>query len=451
MNILRCKTNTTLMSIYVLMVMSTGLGAISLGGVGGGNIRLWEVSLVAFTIVECFISIYKKYIVLLVSPTLVFVSGYVVAVLLSGLNAFDFEMWKQRSVLVLAMSLLFFVFSQRYTQKEFDLYLKIIIYSGMFFSVVGMLDVYLFLNAPDIFQMIHQFDGGKQFSRYYTTGDLASYDLVLRARGFFTEPNEFSQYLILPFGFLLAVTFFQHQKSGSKLIYLLGILIVLFAQVMSLSRGGLLGFFIEFLGVFLVAKISGVKRTVSIKLFSQIAIALIMARFLYIGEDMVEIFTTVFDRVRGTGTNDDWTTDIRLMNYQVSFKSVGASFANLLVGSGAGNLDFSNVQQGTTTNQFIDVLVETGVVGFTFYVMTILSLLWSSYKFMKNRLLSANNKLFVVFVGAYLSLLGMLVGGMTYPTHALFFFWLNAGILLATCKFPPQSNCYQSMPVENLT
>lgn len=451
MNMPPVENNTTLLSIYGLLVISTGLGAISLGGAGGGNIRLWEVALVALVLVVCFNSLLKKNAVLLVSPSLILAAGYVVAVLLSGLNAIDSAMWQQRSVLVLAMSLLFFVSSQRYSQKEFGLYLKIIIYSGIFFSIVGMLDVYLFFTAPDIFAVIHQFDGGAQFSQN-GAGDLASYNLVARTRGFFTEPNEFSQYLILPFGFLLAVAFFQHQKSGMKLIYLLGILIVLFAQVMSQSRGGLLGFFIEFLGVFLVAKVSGVRQMVRIKTFLPmvlVGIALIMAGVLYIGEDIAAIFTTVFDRVSTTGTGDDWTTDIRLMNYQHGFESVGASFANLLVGIGAGNLDFSYVHEATTSNQFVDVLVETGIIGFTFYVATVLSLLWLSYKFMKNKLQTCNKQLFVFFAGAYLSFLGMLVGGMTYPTHMLFFFWLNAGFLLAVCKCPLQSTGQQLLQVKN--
>ena len=93
------------------------------------------------------------------------------------------------------------------------------------------------------------------------------------------------------------------------------------------------------------------------------------------------------------------------------------------------------MNEATTTNQFIDVLVETGVIGLSFYVLAIVSLLWLSYKFMKNKSLLANNDLFVVFVGAYLGFIGMLLGGMTYPTHMLFFFWLNAGLLLAVCKF----------------
>ena len=121
MTISPSKNNTLLSSIYGVLVLSSGLGAISFGGAGGGNIRLWELSLVAFTIVVCFISILKENVVLLVSPTLLLVSGYVVAVLLSGLNAIDSAMWLQRSALVLAMSLLFFVFSQRYSQKEFGI------------------------------------------------------------------------------------------------------------------------------------------------------------------------------------------------------------------------------------------------------------------------------------------------------------------------------------------
>lgn len=436
MKIKLLRTNITLMCIYALLVISTGLGAISLGGGAVGNIRLWEVLLSAFVLVSFLKSCFDNRIVLIGSPTLLFVLGYLMAVFLSGINAIDITSWLQRVALVLAMSLLFFVFSQRSTQREFGLCLKLIVYSGIFFAFLGMVDVYLFLTTPDVFGIIHQFDGGRQFAKN-DAGDLASYNLIARARGFFTEPNEFSQYLILPFGFILAMLFFRHQKTRWAVIFIIGILIVSFAQLFSLSRGGLLGFFGQFIGLFLIRNVSGVQWTLQIKklLPTILLLFVIIGGVVYLNEDIIQMFDTVADRISSTGSEGDWTSDLRLTTIQAGFISAGTSFVNFLVGVGAGNLGVSYVREATTTNQFVDVLVETGIIGLTFYVAMILSLLWLSYKFMKNRLLTSNNELFVVFVGSYLSFVGMLLGGLTYATHALFFFWLNSGLLLAICKY----------------
>ncbi len=439
---LQSKNPAALVGVYMLLVISTGLGAISLGQAGGGNVRLWQALLAVFVLLLFFKICLKKRIVLMVSLPLLFVVGYFMAVFISGINAIDAVAWQQRVALVLAMSLLFFVFSQRSTLAEFGLFLKLVVSSGVFFSLLAILDIYLYVSAPDLFQMLHQFDGGRTFVDE-SGFDLRSYNLIARARGFFAEPNEFSQYLILPFGFLLAAIFFQRQRSRRMAIYLIGILVVFFAQLFSLSRGGLLGFFGVFIGLVLVRKVSGIQLTLHIKNRIKTIIvlsALTIVAGLYYSEDITPLINTVADRVVSTGSGDDWTADLRLMTIEKGLASSGSIVSNFLVGVGAGNLSYSLVQEATTTNQLVDVLVETGIIGLTFYVAIILSLLWLSYKFMKNRSLTSNNELFVVFAGSYLSLIGMLFGGMTYATHALFFFWLNAGLLLAICKYGTKIN-----------
>lgn len=290
--------------------------------------------------------------------------------------------------------------------------------------------------------MIHQFDGGRQFVDVSNV-DLASYNLISRARGFFTEPNEFSQYLVLPFGFLLAIAFFRQQKTRWNVIYPAGIVIVLLAQLFSLSRGGLLGFFGQFFGLYLIRKVSGVQWTIRIRNMLTticVLIALTVCVSFYYDWGILPLLSTVADRIGSTSSADDYSGAARLVTIHDGFLTAGTSIGNFLVGVGAGNLSNSHVHDSTTTNQFVDVWVETGIIGLAFYVAIFLSLFWLSYKFMKNRLLTSNNKLLVVFSGAYLSLIGMLLGGMTYPTHALFFFWLDAGLLLAICKYGHKVN-----------
>lgn len=422
---------------FSLLVISTGLGVVSLGSTQGGYIRIWEVSLAALVVVIGLRLVSKRKIVLLVSPTLVFVAGYFVAVLVSGLNAFDPAMWLRRSTLVLAMIVLFFVCSQRDTRREFDIYFKLTICSGVCFAIIGVMDVYLFPRNSEIFRIIHQFDGGQQFA-VYGIGGLAEYEQVVRARGFFTESNEFSQYLITPFGFLLAIAFFKTNISNTWLPFRFGIFIVLWAQIVSLSRGGLLGFFVELVGLFLVKQISGSKWNIGVKNYMPIAVLILLILIsggFIISEYLSPVFFTVLERITSTGTSDDWTMGIRLMNYRYGFLSVSESPENFLIGVGVGNSFWSHVREATTSNQFLDVLVETGIIGLVLYLLIIFSLLSESYKFMKNKKLTSDNNVFIVFVGSFLSFLGMLVAGMTYSTHMLFFFWLNAGLLLAVCKY----------------
>jgi len=429
--------NTALKTIYALLIISSSLGIISLGGGDIGNVRLWEVFLSVFVLISFLKSCFDRTLGFLVSPTSLFVIGYFMAVFLSGVNAINTAFWLKRVVLVLAMNLLFYVFYQISTLEEFKLCLKLIIYSGTIFAVLGILDVFIFLKAPNVFRLIHYFDSGGLF---FAKSDLnlALFNLIPRARGFFAEPNEFSEYLTLPFGFLLAVTFFGDRKMKRRVIFIIGILIVVLAQLFTLSRGGLLAFSSQFLGLYLIRKVSGVQWSVNLKSTLPIAFvlfALTMGAFMYFDWSLVPLFDTAADRISSTLSIGNWRYEPRLETVQAGFVSSGASLPNFLVGVGAGNIPLSPVREATTTNQFVDVLVATGIIGLSFYVAIILSLFRASHKFMKNRLLSSNNQIFVVFVGAYLSFLGMLFGGLTYPTHQLVFFWLNAGLLLAVCEY----------------
>jgi hypothetical protein len=46
-------------------------------------------------------------------------------------------------------------------------------------------------------------------------------------------------------------------------------------------------------------------------------------------------------------------------------------------------------------------------------------------------MLKKDDEMLVAFFGAYLSFVGLIVGGLTYATHMLNFFWFSSGILFA--------------------
>lgn len=421
--------------IYTMLLVSAGLGTISLGGGNLGNIRVWQVFLLFFIIFALIKSLSKGVVSIKSLPLMFIISGYFVSVLVSGANAIDSSLWLKRLALVFAMLSLFIVFAQRSSLKEIDRARLIIIFSGVFFSALGFIEIYLYNFQIEIYNVIHSIDR--------TAGDseraLASYGILTRARGFFNEANEFSQYLLLPFGYALASIYFGQMRNGLRILYIGGASIIVLAQVASLSRGGFLGFGGQLIALFIVNKSCGrsVRKSKNNHLITLSALLIVLPSIFllssYIDVDFVGLVATIFDRFSTTSTEDDWSTKPRLATIYAGFSSAGAGLWNFLIGVGAGNLDVSNVREATTTNQFVDVLVETGVLGLVFYTGTILFLLWISYKFMRSQSSSYNKDALLCFGGAYLSFVGMLFGGMTYSTHSLFFFWLNAGLLAAAC------------------
>jgi O-antigen ligase len=354
--------------------------------------------------------------------------GYFIAIILSGLNAIDHGIWFKRLVLNASFLLLFIVVSQSVKSKNSYIVAKAIIIFGVLFSVLGILDLYFYNFNRQIFDILHSFDS----SNIDGNSELASYGLITRARGFANEANEFSQYLIIPFGFILAELALTSRSNKTIFYLIVALVIVLFAQLASLSRGGLLGFMSQVLFLLFIKQKYKYSQTHKRSFFA------IMISIITIGSALVLIYQSYFEgdliavvleRVFTTNSSDDWTTNERLSTIYAGLDLIQNSITNFIFGVGAGNLDVSIVSEATTTNQFIDIFAETGVIGlvlFSFFVAYLL--INSSVVIIANRTLF-DNRSNTSFVGSYLSFIGMLFGGLTYSTHALFFFWLIAGLL----------------------
>ena len=219
------------------MVISLGFGTVSLGQAGNVHLRIWEILLVGI-ILELLarILIRGKHII---RNNTQFIIGNVFffSVIISGLNASDTLLWSKQALLLFAMILLFEVVSIQNSAKQLLASMRLIIYPGILVAIWGIIEVLFTPQDLQIYQM-----GGI---------------IIPRARSFFAEANEFSQYLSLPFSFMLSALIFNRAISGwERRIYYIGLVLVVMAQVMTFSRGGILAFSAAFLALFILLIIS---------------------------------------------------------------------------------------------------------------------------------------------------------------------------------------------------
>jgi O-antigen ligase len=242
----------------------------------------------------------------------------------------------------------------------------------------------------------------------------------------------------MPFGFILAMFSVKKLRRPIKFFLILSVVILIMAQISTLSRGGILAYIAEIITLMIVVNIWKIndlshRDPLFFKILMQLVIIFLMVGIIFLlNNEIKNLISTMLDRIISTNTGEDWTTDIRLANYlkaiQVNLTSPGSFF----IGIGIGALGLSLVNESTTTNQFLDIMVETGVIGLFLYLSMIFFLIKRSYNFFSNRSLKISDNHLVFMTGSFLTFIGLLVGGMTYPTHMLFFSWMTIGFLISS-------------------
>ena len=406
-------------NIYLLMIASLGFGTVSLGRVNGSNIRIWEILLGMVVLGSLLKALLQSKMALPNRMPVLLVYPFVLSILFSGFNAFATHYWLKQSILVLLMITLFIVVAQIHSAGQMVKSLRWVIYPGIFIAGWGILESFLF---PENLQI------------YYYGGLL-----LPRTRSFFAEANEFSQYLSLPFAFLLSALYFhQEMPRWERWIYRFGLLVVIMAQLMSFSRGGILAFLAEMFAGFIL--LSRRDARIAHSSWSVALLALLISFFasiLYLTQPAVtDIFSAFFERVGSLFSGSDETALIRLGSISTAIAVASSSLPNFIAGIGFGNLPIilgENV--ATSSNYLVDVFSETGFLGLISFIGIVIAALFLPLKTLKILIRTRDNQLCAVFFGAYLSFIGLLVGGLTAATHMLNLFWFICGLLLALYKY----------------
>ena len=208
-----------------------------------------------------------------------------------------------------------------------------------------------------------------------------------------TDPNEFAGVFIVPVS-LCMYRAFTEGKLWQRMGYLVLVIAQIVAVFMSGSRGALLGVVLAMLATFFVLPKKNAKMILTIVAFSALGI-LIVWKFLLplVPESVLQRFSIeALQESGGSNRSSIWKAGLE--------EFFRGSAWQLLFGYGPHGL---NVARTTMHNQFLQVLVDYGIVGAGLFLFLLGTVLRAFYK---------NNK---VYLGAYL---GMLLLSMTLTMPA---------------------------------
>lgn len=400
---------------YTLMVASLGFGTVTLVNIAGANVKLWQL----FLLTTLAVSILKSRVVFANKAAIVIVIAIAFSCLLSGMNAVDTHLYIKQILLLFGMLTLFLVVAQKHHANDLTQVLRWVIYPGLFVAGWGLLETFLY---PEDLSFYSSFLG-----------------VLPRASSFFAEANEFSQYLNLPFAFSLAMlAYYKPLSRLERFVLIIGIFMIIVAQMMTFSRGGILSFGAQIIAWLLLAgwqsrNISSFFPSIIKIVFTLILTILVLG---ILAPSLFEISRVVAFRFQSLISGNDATTAVRLLTIAKGLDAASASWNTLFLGIGFGNLPVVLGEGVANAGNFlVDIFSELGLVGLLVIILSVGACLILPLKHHKLLIEKQNEKLLTVFYAAYLSFFGLVVGGMTYSTFMLNLFWFCGGMLMSLNHF----------------
>lgn len=411
---------------YPFLVASFGLATFSLTKDGAVNIRVWEILMAIYIVISFTKCCAVRSAALTNRLALILPMLFLLSVLLSGLNADRIDFWAKQSVLLCAMVILFMLVSQRWARAQILQNIRWVIYPGVLIAAWGMLE--MLLNPTDL-------------PLYYSDG------LIMpRAQSLFAEPNEFSQFLALPFAYLFSsVLYFRNASMTERGFFWGGLLVVFFAQVFSFSRGGMVVFLSQIITwYFLTTIFSTKRRNISWQGISAFIGFFVVMTIIMAGQDLSDIISVFLERIQSLFSGDDATSKIRWDGIIVAITATVSSPLNFVFGIGLGNLTLLlGDGVATTSNILVDVLSELGMLGLISFLAILGGALIYPLRTLRHLFRRNDHEMLTAFFGAYLSFVGLIAGGLTYATHMLNIFWFSCGLLFALSNFNKVANIRQ--------
>jgi hypothetical protein len=164
------------------LILTLPLATVSIGSFSGANVRIWEILVILCILVAVSYKYSSNTIRGDLKSTTFFLAAFCVAIIFSISNTIgNLDFFAKQLALMAFMVALYAITSLANLAAYASRILVLIVYSGVFYAIIAMYDFY---NNPLDYQTYY-------FSNY----------VLPRARGYFAEANEFSQYLGIPFSF----------------------------------------------------------------------------------------------------------------------------------------------------------------------------------------------------------------------------------------------------------
>ena len=334
--------------------------------------------------------------------------------------------------------------------------------------LIGMVGIYIVLllaelNATDLRRITLAIlwslaaavaFGFYQFGLEYTrSGSVIA--AFIQFHSFFEERNEFGLFMVYAAGFLLPLALNDEGPARYKILLALTVV----ALLLNFSRGSLLAFAAMFLLDRLGAgRLFSPRRAGhSLLMLGGIGLAAGAAVLIFLPAlvGLTEFIDVLMTRSLGFRPTSDETTSIRLL----FIRTAGRAFlSHPLIGSGIGNVgyvlnhfgraaDYGTVtlhgavqppvyDLGTTSNIFADLLLETGLLGLLSFLIFLAAVFRAVVLRGRGR-----GRDGLMHAGAVLSLVGVLINGLSYNSLYLPFTWVSFALapLVAASRHPAET------------
>jgi O-antigen ligase len=287
-----------------------------------------------------------------------------------------------------------------------------------------------------------------------------------RPISFFSEGNEFGQFIIFSASMFIACSLYARRR-WIKWCSLFALVVALPILLVNASRGTILAMIVVGL---LVLRVNRKLRTGSIRMGKKLAafalfLALGTAGVTYLVVPNIPTFggfanSSALDwavgRILNTGSETDRTLFGRL---EQAWEGARVSLENPVFGVGYGNVftildqvyleqthvnpedtgiaGIPNTGNATTANFLVDVAAETGLIGLGIFLLLLVQVARIAHS---NLAAQAGSAELCYALGSYLALWGMLINSLSYSGVGLAMFWLNVGVVLGISSVPQPSD-----------
>ncbi|MFI5399073.1 MAG: O-antigen ligase family protein [Candidatus Binatia bacterium] len=277
-----------------------------------------------------------------------------------------------------------------------------------------------------------------------------------RPMSFFSEGNEFGQFIIFSASMFIACSLYARRR-WIKWCSVLALVVALPILLVNASRGTLLALLVVGL---LVLRVNRKQGTGSIRMGKALGtlalfVALGTAGITYLVLPNIPTFGSLSNssalewavgRILNTGSESDRTLFGRL---QQAWVGARVSLENPVIGVGYGNVftvldqvyleqthvnaedsgipGIPNTGNATTANFVVDIAAETGLVGLAIFLLMLVQVA----RIARSNLAAHTGSAELAFsLGSYLAFWGILVNSLSYSGVGLVTFWLNVGVIL---------------------
>lgn len=240
----------------------------------------------------------------------------------------------------------------------------------------------------------------------------------VRVYSVFMNPNVLAEYLIMIIPISVAL-FWYNTGLGKKTLFFLTTIINVLAMLLTLSRGGWLGFAMSALVYILLVD----------KRFLLLSIPAALAGIYLLPQ-------TIINRILSIGNVADSSSSYRVKIWKISLEIIRD---NWLVGVGFGYIPFKNtfgqyirtMPTQHAHNTVLEILAEIGIIGFISFLFLLFVIFKYGIRFIRK---SEDRYLRLMMAGTISGLAGVMTHGLVesvlYLPKIIITFWLMIGLVL---------------------